>query len=116
MAFIQVYNIIIDPNDISGIGPLVRLQQPSVEDHAFKQVEFYFDLFTYHGHIRVTTNMMSFIGQGKGLSEQHFKCISETQQHLADNILFGYDRGLGLPPMPSHDAQPDQSSQADQTQ
>jgi hypothetical protein len=98
---IAVYNVVLQPEIIVGVGPLVKVLKTDLISVAHKEVRFEFDLYTYHYRITITTDPLSFETRSKGASEAEVDKIRDVWERLRENLAQGYPIETGFPTLKS---------------
>lgn len=93
---IEVYNIVIDPAMIVGVGPLLRITRNDAVAVVNREFLFQFDLYTAHYKIVITTDPLSFTGQSSDASKSEYDRLRKVWQQLYDNLLSGVAVDLGF--------------------
>jgi len=94
---IAVYNVVLQPEIIVGVGPLVRVVKPDLVSVAHQEMRFQFDLYTYHYRITITTDPLSFGTRSKDASEIEVAKIQEAWERIRENLAQGFPLETGFP-------------------
>lgn len=94
---IEVYNVVLKPETIIGVGPLVRMVGTDPISLARKQLRLQFDLYCVYYRITITTDPLSFDSADKELSSTEVERIREDWERLRENLAQGYPIETGFP-------------------
>lgn len=97
---IEIYNVVLQPEIIVGVGPLVRTVHQDPLSLARKELRLQFDLYCYHYRVTITTDVLSFDGLDKDNSNKEAARIREAWEMLRFNLANNNEMGTGFPQLP----------------
>jgi hypothetical protein len=91
---IEIYNVVIQPETIIGVGPLVQTFKPEpVLGH--KELRYQFDLYFLNYRTVITTDPLD-----QENSERELSRIRRDWEHLRENLVYGYPMDTGFSVLP----------------
>lgn len=94
---IEVYNVVLKPDTIIGVGPLVRTVKADPISVAQKQLRLQFDLYLYNYRITITTDELSFSGPDKSTSDAEALRIRKAWEQIRENLANERPMQTGFP-------------------
>lgn len=93
MAYVQIYETVIDSKSVVGVGPFMTIIPADDVDRAFNKLSFYFDLYTTAGPVRISSNPHYF---GRGAHErkhgqQEADYLRDVWGSVRANLLAGWE-------------------------
>lgn len=97
---IEIYNVVLRPEIIVGVGPLVRTVNTDPVSIARRELRLQFDLYCTHYRTVITTDVLSFDSLDKERSDKEAARIREAWEMLRFNLANDYPMETGFPILP----------------